>query len=136
MVREEVRPTRIIAVVGPTGAGKTELALTVAPRLGAEIVCLDSVQVYRGLDIGTAKPTPSERALAPHHLFDVVDPDEHMDAARYARMADEVVQKITGRGAVPMLVGGTGLWLKALVHGLFQAPAPAAVKPVPNYSHH
>ncbi|NOZ85011.1 MAG: tRNA (adenosine(37)-N6)-dimethylallyltransferase MiaA [Deltaproteobacteria bacterium] len=113
---------KLVAIVGPTGSGKTGLALELAPRLDGEIVCLDSAQVYSGLDIGTAKPTKAERSMVPHHLFDVIDPEEHMDAAKYVKMADRVLADISRRKKKPFLVGGTGLWLRSLVHGLFEAP--------------
>ena len=116
----------LVAVIGPTGTGKTDLALDLAARIGGEILCLDSAQVYRHLDIGTAKPTPGERARAPHHLFDVVEPADGMDAARWVALAEPVIAEVASRDRVPMLVGGTGLWLKALLHGLFEAPPPDA----------
>ena len=119
----------IIALVGPTGSGKTSLSLALAERWGAEIVNCDSRQVFRGLDIGTAKPTAAERARAPHHLFDVVDPDEPFDAARYAALGRAVIDAIRGRGRRVVVVGGTGLYLKALRFGLFAGPpADAALR--------
>jgi tRNA dimethylallyltransferase len=115
--------TRVLAIVGPTGGGKTALALAVAERLGAEIVNADSRQVYRGLDIGSAKPTAAERARVPHHLFDVVDPDRAFDCAQYAALARATLAEIGSRGRPAILAGGTGLYLKALRHGLFAGPA-------------
>ncbi len=112
----------VIALVGPTGSGKTALALELAGRLGAEIVNCDSRQVYRGLDIGSAKPTPAERAARPHHLFDVVDPDQPFDAARYCALARAAIADIRRRGQRVLVVGGTGLYLKALRHGLCAGP--------------
>jgi tRNA dimethylallyltransferase len=112
----------IIALVGPTGSGKTRLSLELAAAWGAEIVNCDSRQVFRGLDIGSAKPTAAERAAQPHHLFDVVDPDEAYDAARYAAAARAVIAEITGRGRRVVVVGGTGLYLRALRFGLFAGP--------------
>jgi tRNA dimethylallyltransferase len=112
-----------VALVGPTGVGKTAFALELARLIGAEIVNADSRQVYRGLDIGSAKPTPSERALVPHHLFDVVNPDEGFDCARYRVLALGAIREIQSRDRRVLLVGGTGLYLKALRFGLFPGPA-------------
>ncbi len=114
---------RLIAIVGPTASGKSDLALGIASRLGAEIVSCDSRQVYRGLDIGSAKPTREERRLVPHHLLDVVDPDQPFSAADYARLARQALQEIAGRGRLALVVGGTGLYLRALLEGLFEGPA-------------
>jgi len=111
-----------LALVGPTGTGKTELSLELAERVGAEIVNCDSRQVYRLLDLGTAKPTAAQRAAVPHHLFDVVDPDQTFDCARYRELARTAVAAIQARGKRALLVGGTGLYLKVLRYGL--APAP------------
>ncbi|HSP95862.1 MAG TPA: tRNA (adenosine(37)-N6)-dimethylallyltransferase MiaA [Candidatus Dormibacteraeota bacterium] len=121
--------SEIIALVGPTGSGKTSLSLELAERWRAEIVNCDSRQVFRGLDIGTAKPTAAERAQAPHHLFDVVEPDEPFDAARYAALARVAIAAIRARGRRVVVVGGTGLYLKALRFGLFAGPpADAALR--------
>ena len=111
-----------LAVTGPTAVGKTELALRIAERTGAEIVSIDSRQVYRGLDIGTAKPTPAERARVPHHGIDVVDPGTRYSAGRFARDARRWVGEIRSRGRVPLLVGGTGFFLRALLEPLFEEP--------------
>jgi len=113
----------LIAVVGPTAAGKSALALRLARELPGEIVSCDSLQVYRGLDIGSAKASPEERAAVPHHLLDVVEPDALFSAAEYARLARAAVADIAGRGRVPIVVGGTGLYLRALLFGLFEGPA-------------
>jgi tRNA dimethylallyltransferase len=113
----------LIAVVGPTASGKTELGLRLAEAARGEIVSCDSRQVYRGLDIGSAKPTPAERARAPHHLIDVVDPDEDFSAVDYVRLARQALAGIVLRGNVPVVVGGTGLYLRALLEGLFPGPA-------------
>ena len=118
----EAAPTAIAVLAGPTASGKTGLAVEVALRLGAEILSADSQQLYRGLDVGTAKPTPGERAAAPHHLLDLVEPGEGMDAARWAALADDAIRAIAGRGRVPLVVGGTGLYLRALLHGVVEAP--------------
>jgi len=113
----------LIAVVGPTAAGKSALALRLAREHGGEIVSCDSLQVYRGLDIGSAKALPEERASVPHHLIDVVEPDALFSAADYARLAREAIAGIRARGRLPIVAGGTGLYLRALVQGLFEGPA-------------
>jgi tRNA dimethylallyltransferase len=110
---------KVAVLVGPTAVGKTTVALDLAEALAAEIVNADSMQVYRELDIGTAKPTPSERARVRHHLVDVADPDEHYDAACYAKEARKIIADLHGRGVPPLVVGGTGLYIKALLAGLF-----------------
>lgn len=114
---------RLIAVVGPTASGKSALGLELARELDGEIVSCDSLQVYRGLDIGSAKPTVAERTAVPHHLIDVRDPDGDFSAADYARLAAAAIEGIRGRGRVPLIVGGTGLYLRALTHGLFEGPS-------------
>ncbi len=113
---------RIAVIAGPTASGKTAVAVALARRVGGEIVNADSQQVYRGLDVGTAKPTPEERAAAPHHLVDVVEPGEGMDAARFAALADAAIASAASRGRVPVVAGGTGLYLRALLHGVVAAP--------------
>ena len=117
---------RVAALVGATAAGKTAVALALAQSFGAEIVNADSLQVYRELTIGTAKPTQKERALAPHHLIDVADPPEPYDAARYCREGREVLHDLERRRVPPLVVGGTGLYLKALLSGLFAEGEPRA----------
>ena len=112
------RVAPVIVVTGPTASGKSHAALELAERFGGEIVNADSMQVYRFLDVGTAKPTARERARVPHHLFDVVDPDVQYDAARYAREAAAAVGEIHDRGRPVFLVGGSGLYIKALLEGL------------------
>jgi tRNA dimethylallyltransferase len=109
-------------VLGPTGSGKTALSLTLAERFHGEIVNCDSVAMYREFEIGTAKPTAAERARVPHHMLDVVDPLGFITAAEYARQAREVLQQIKAREALPIVVGGTGLYLRALLEGLFAGP--------------
>ncbi|MCX5892765.1 MAG: tRNA (adenosine(37)-N6)-dimethylallyltransferase MiaA [Deltaproteobacteria bacterium] len=116
--------SKVAILLGPTAVGKTGVALQLAQRLGAEIVNADSLQVYRELDIGTAKPTPAERALAPHHLLDVAAPPEPYDADRYGVEGRKVLADLHRRQVPPLVVGGTGLYLKALLHGLFEAGAP------------
>ena len=113
---------RLAVVVGPTAAGKSALALRIAEAAGAEIVSADSQQVYRGMDVGTGKVSAAERARAPHHLIDVVDPDEEMTAARYAALADEAIAGAAARGRSVVVAGGTGLYVRALMHGLFAGP--------------
>lgn len=113
----------LVCVVGPTASGKSALALSLAEEAGGEIVSCDSLQVYRGLDVGSAKPTPDERARVRHHLIDVADPDEPFSAARYAELARAALADIAARGRRPLVVGGTGLYLKALLEGLFEGPA-------------
>jgi tRNA dimethylallyltransferase len=107
-------------LVGPTAVGKTEVALELAGALGAEIVNADSMQVYRELTIGTAKPTPMERSRVRHHLVDVANPDEPYDAARYAREGREIIDDLHRLGVPPLVAGGTGLYIKALLSGLFR----------------
>jgi tRNA dimethylallyltransferase len=112
----------LIAVAGPTASGKTALALTLAERFQGEIVSCDSVAVYRGMEIGTAKPTLEERARVPHHLLDILTPDQPCTAGDYSRLAREAIRGITGRGRLAIVAGGTGLYLRALLDGLFPAP--------------
>lgn len=109
---------RIIAVTGATASGKSALSLQLARQLDAEVVCMDSMQIYCGMDIGTAKPTKEEQQLVPHHMLDVVSPEQPYTVADYAEAASQVIRQILSRGRLPMLVGGTGLYLKALMHGL------------------
>ncbi len=109
------RPLLVIA--GPTATGKTALALELAEHLPIEVISADSRQVYRGLDIGTAKPTRAERSRAPHHLVDIIDPDESFSAHRFARMARAAIVDIESRGARPVVVGGTGFYIQALLTG-------------------
>jgi tRNA dimethylallyltransferase len=115
-----------LLLAGPTALGKSAVALALAERIGAEIVSVDSMQVYRGMDIGTAKPTAAERHRVPHHLIDVVEVTEAFDAARFARLAHQIVQEIHTRGRVPLLCGGTGLYFRAFLEGLGIAPAANA----------
>jgi tRNA dimethylallyltransferase len=112
----------VVVILGPTGSGKTALSLSLAERFGGEIVNCDSVAMYREFEIGTAKPTASERASAPHHLLDFVDPAGYITAGEYARQAREVLREISARNALPIVVGGTGLYLRALLEGLFAGP--------------
>ena len=113
----------LIAIVGPTASGKSALALRLARACAGEIVSCDSLQVYRGLDVGSAKATPDERREVPHHLLDVVEPSEPFSAADYARLARTAVADVARRGKVPIVAGGTGLYLRALLEGLFEGPS-------------
>ena len=115
-----------ISLAGPTAVGKSEIALRLAEQLGGEIISVDSMQVYRGLDIGTAKPSPADRARVPHHLIDICDLTETFDAAQFARLAQCAVAEIQSRGHVPILCGGTGLYFKAFLDGLAEAPSADA----------
>lgn len=116
---------KVVAIVGPTASGKTALALRVASRLGGEIVSADSRQVYRGMDIATAKPSAEERRRVPHHMIDVADPAERYDAARYQREARAVLDELAARGVPAVVVGGTGLYMRALLDGLELAALPS-----------
>jgi tRNA dimethylallyltransferase len=115
-------PPRLVVIVGPTGAGKTRLALDLAERCGGEVVSADSQQVYVGMDIGTGKATAEERARVPHHVLDVVRPDEDMTAARFIELADRAIADVAARGKVVIVCGGTGLYVRALLLGLFDGP--------------
>lgn len=112
----------LIVIGGPTGVGKTRLAIALAERLGGEIVGADSRQIYRYMDIGTAKPTAEERARIPHHLIDIRNPDEDYSAAEFTQDASAKIQAIAARGNMPLLVGGTGLYIHAVLYGIFEGP--------------
>jgi tRNA dimethylallyltransferase len=116
------RAPLLVAILGPTGSGKTTLSLELATRFNGEIVNCDSVAIYCEFRIGTAKPTAEERARAPHHLLDVIEPRGYTTAGEYARMARNIILEISGREALPIVVGGTGLYLRALLEGLFPGP--------------
>ncbi len=115
-------PPRIIVIVGPTGAGKTRLSLLLAERAGGEVVSADSQQVYTGMDIGTGKVTADERARAPHHLLDILRPDEEMTAQRFVELADRAIEDIAARNRTVIVCGGTGLYVRSLLLGLFAGP--------------
>jgi tRNA dimethylallyltransferase len=115
-------PEALVAIVGPTASGKTEIAVALAARLDGEIVSADSVQIYRDFDIGSGKPTPEEHARARHHLVSTVDPLEPFDAALYAEAAAAAIHDIAARGKRPIVAGGTFLWVKAILFGLASAP--------------
>jgi tRNA dimethylallyltransferase len=112
-----------LVIAGPTASGKSALALEIAERSGGEIINADSRQIYRHMDIGTAKPSAEERSRVPHHLFDVVAPDVRFDASRYRDLARAAVADVAARGRLPIVVGGTGLYIRALAGGLFRGPA-------------
>ncbi|MDD9945883.1 MAG: tRNA (adenosine(37)-N6)-dimethylallyltransferase MiaA [Myxococcales bacterium] len=112
----------VMVIAGPTGVGKSAVAMELCRRFDGEIVGADSVQVYRGFDLGSAKPSPLERGQVRHHLIDVVDAHEEIDAARYAHLADVAIADIHKRGRLPIVVGGAGLWLRALLRGLLELP--------------
>ena len=111
-----------IFIAGPTAVGKSEIALLLAEQIGGEIISADSMQVYRGLDIGTAKPSPAERARVTHHLIDICELTENFDAAQFIRLAQKAVEEIQSRNKIPIFCGGTGLYFKAFLSGLGEAP--------------
>ena len=119
---------RVAALVGPTAVGKTELSLQVAERLDAEIVSIDSMQIYKGMDVGTAKPSPEERERVPHHMLDLFDPSEDVTVAQFQRLARAAIQDIDQRGKLPLLVGGSGLYFRAVVDDLNIPPRSEEVR--------
>ncbi|MEW6379364.1 MAG: tRNA (adenosine(37)-N6)-dimethylallyltransferase MiaA [bacterium] len=112
----------LAVILGPTAVGKTRLAINLAQAGNMEIISADALQIYREMDIGTAKPSAFERSLVPHHMIDIVSPAEHYNAGRYEREAGEAIRKVLQSGKIPLLVGGCGLYLKAVLHGIFQGP--------------
>src|SRR5438552_13078779 len=121
MVMDGSRP-RVIVIAGPTGVGKTAVAVALARRMGIEVISADSRQVYRGMDVATGKPTFEERRAVAHHLIDVVNPDDQYQAARFRNDAALAIGAIQSRGRLPVVVGGTGLYIRALLRGLDPAP--------------
>ena len=120
---------KVIIICGPTGIGKTSVGIRLAEKLGGEIISADSMQIYRYMDIGTAKPTVDEQSRVFHHMIDIVDPDEDFDAVRFAEMARQKVMQLHQRGIIPVIVGGTGLYIKALLQGLFHSnPVDPAIR--------
>ncbi len=117
-----------LAITGPTTSGKTQLSITVAEALDGEIICMDSRQIYRGMDIGTDKVSAEHRNRVPHHGLDLRDPDESYSAGQFGRDARRCIEEISGRGRVPVLVGGTGLFLRSLTHPIFKQPDIDAVR--------
>ncbi len=111
---------KIIVICGPTGIGKTSFAISIAKRFNGEIISADSMQIYKYMDIGTAKPSPDELKQAKHHLIDFLDPKENFDAGQYVKAADKAIEDITKLGKIPIVAGGTGLYIRALLHGLFR----------------
>ena len=120
--------TKVLALVGPTAAGKTELSLDIADRLGAEIVSVDSMQIYRGMDIGTAKPGPEERGRVAHHMLDLFDPRHDVTVAEFRQAARSAIADIETRGKLPLLVGGSGLYFRAVVDGLEFPPRSEEIR--------
>ena len=116
---------RVIVIVGPTASGKTGLSVALAKKLHGEVISADSMQIYRGMDIGTAKVTPEEMEGIPHHMIDVAEPDEDFSAARYVEMADPILRDILDRGKTAVIAGGTGLYVDSLIQGRIFAPYPA-----------
>ncbi len=128
-MKKENHMPRIVVICGPTGAGKTAFAIKLAKAVDGEIIGADSMQIYRQMDIGTAKPTLEEKAAVVHHMVDVAEPDENFDAAGYARLAKPAVMDVISRNKIPFVVGGTGLYIKALIYGLFQSsPSDQAIR--------
>ena len=119
---------RIVVIVGPTASGKTELSVALAKKLRGEVISADSMQIYRGMDVGTAKVTPEEMDGVPHHMIDVAEPEEAFSAARFVEMADPILQDILARGKTAVIAGGTGLYVDALIQGRAFAPHPGTGK--------
>jgi len=120
----DAHPSQLLCIIGPTASGKTQLASALCTRIHGEIISADSVQVYRGFDVGSGKPSLAERVETPHHLVDILDPSDTIDAAAFAARAEAAIAEVRSRGRVPIVCGGTYFWVRALVFGL--APAPPA----------
>ena len=118
-----MKKPKLVAIVGPTASGKTSIALSLALKFQGEIISADSIQVYRGMNIGSAKPSVEERQLVPHHLIDILDPDQEYSAALFRKQADEIIHRLHLHNAPVFVVGGGGLYLKVLTRGLFRGPA-------------
>ncbi|MEW5909795.1 MAG: tRNA (adenosine(37)-N6)-dimethylallyltransferase MiaA [Thermodesulfobacteriota bacterium] len=121
---KNIKIPKIVVICGPTGIGKTAVGIRLAKRFYGEILSADSMLIYRYMDIGTAKPSIEERTQIPHHLIDIVDPDESFNAAAYSRISREIVFQLQDKGIPPFVVGGTGLYIKAMIHGLFRSTPP------------
>ena len=119
-MQPDSKKPKVIIIGGPTGIGKTAVAIRIAQRFGGEIVNADSMQIYRKMDTGTAKPTPKEQALVKHHLIDIINPDQPFDAVRFSDMAGKIITPLVEKQILPLVVGGTGLYIKALTQGLFR----------------
>jgi tRNA dimethylallyltransferase len=116
-----LKKPKVIVICGPTGIGKTSVGIELAEKFGGEIVSADSMQIYRYMDIGTAKPTVEEKRRIPHHMIDIVDPDEDYDAVQFSKQARAIIAELHNRDRLPFVVGGTGFYIKALLHGIFQS---------------
>jgi tRNA dimethylallyltransferase len=116
-----LKKPKVIVICGPTGIGKTAVGIELAEKFGGEIVSADSMQIYRYMDIGTAKPTVEEKRRIPHHMIDIVDPDEDYDAVQFSKQARAIIAELHNRDRLPFVVGGTGFYIKALLHGIFQS---------------
>jgi tRNA dimethylallyltransferase len=114
---------KVIILLGPTGAGKTGISTLFAQDLKTEIISADSMQIYRHMDIGTAKPTPEERRAVKHHMIDIIEPDETFSTGKYVEMAIPIIEDLHTRGKIPVIVGGTGLYIKAMTRGIFSGPS-------------
>ena len=117
-----------LVILGPTGVGKSEVALFLAKHLEGEIINFDSLQFYKDLNIGTAKPTEQEKKEVPHHLYDILNLEEEFNAAKFVELADQTIAEVLGRNKLPILVGGTGLYLRALEYGLFPLEIPEEIR--------